>query len=127
MNQQFYRNMALWVVILVMILLLVTMLRQGQTAPPELAYSEFLEKVEIEQVESVTIEENHIHGRLTDGSDFGTYTPAVTDELLALLQERNVRISARPKPGGRPFVRTTRNPLSHLPRPAPQIPSTRAK
>ena len=42
MNQQIYKNMALWVVILVMILMLVTMLRQGQTAPPELAYSEFL-------------------------------------------------------------------------------------
>ena len=38
-----------------------------------------------------------------------------------------IRISARLKPGRRPFVRTTRNPLSHLPRPAPQNPSAIAK
>ncbi len=34
MNQQFYKNMALWVVILVVMLLLFTMLRQEHDAPP---------------------------------------------------------------------------------------------
>ena len=50
MNTQ-YRNMALWVVILVMIILLATMLRQGQQAVPPLAYSEFLKMVDASQVE----------------------------------------------------------------------------
>jgi cell division protease FtsH len=99
-NQHFYKNMALWVVILVMILLLVTMLRQGQTTAPELAYSEFLAKVESGQIEAVTIEENHIRGRETTGGDFSTYTPAVTQELIALLRTQQVEISARPKPEG---------------------------
>ena len=63
-NQQFYKNMALWVVILVMILLLVTMLRQGETPPPELAYSDFLTRVEAGEVQSVLIEEGHISGQL---------------------------------------------------------------
>ena len=66
MNQQFYKNMALWVVILVMILLLVTMLRQGETAPPDIAYSEFLHKLDRGELEHVTIEEGHIQGRTTD-------------------------------------------------------------
>jgi cell division protease FtsH len=100
-NQQFYKNMALWVVILVMILLLVTMLRQGQEAPrDELAYSDFLGKIELEQLESVTIEENQITGRLTDGSDFETYAPAITEDLLAALAAKNVVVTARPKPEG---------------------------
>jgi cell division protease FtsH len=99
-NQQLYRNMALWVVILVMILMLVTMLRQGQTPPPELAYSEFLERVESQQVESVVIEEGAIHGNLTDGTSFSTYAPAITDSLLAQLNEKVPRVEARPKPEG---------------------------
>ncbi len=48
--------MALWVVILVMILLLVTMLRQGEQPPPEKDYSEFLTMVEHDQVRKVVIE-----------------------------------------------------------------------
>jgi len=100
LNQQFYKNMALWVVILVMILLLVTMLRQTQTQPPELAYSEFLENVEAGRVESVTIEEGHIRGVLTDGSPFSTYAPAVTEDLLATLRANTQKIEARPKPEG---------------------------
>ena len=56
MNQQLYKNMALWVVILVMILLLVTMLRETQTETPPLPYSEFLAKIETGEIESVEIE-----------------------------------------------------------------------
>jgi cell division protease FtsH len=99
-NQQFYRNMALWVVILVMILLLVTMLRQNQTEPPQLAYSDFLAKIETESIESVEIEEGNISGRLTDGTSFRTYSPVVSEELITSLHEKNVEIMARPKPEG---------------------------
>ena len=82
MNQQFYRNMALWVVILVMVLLLVTMLRQGQTTPPDIAYSEFHAKIDLGEIESVTIEEGHVTGRYTTGAEFQTYLPVVTEDLL---------------------------------------------
>ena len=100
MNQQFYKNMALWVVILVMILLLVTMLRQGEAPPPELAYSDFLGRVEAGDVQSVLIEEGHISGQLSDGSDFSTFAPTVGEELLAKLRAQNIEIRAQPKPEG---------------------------
>jgi len=99
-NQQFYRNMALWVVILVMILLLVTMLRQTQTEVPQLAYSDFLEKIENESIEGVEIEEGNITGRLTDGTSFRTFAPVVSDELVSELYAKNIEIVARPKPEG---------------------------
>jgi cell division protease FtsH len=99
-NQQFYRNMALWVVILVMILLLVTMLRQNQAEPPQLAYSEFLAKIENESIESIEIEEGNITGRLTDGTNFRTFAPVVSEELVTKLHQKNVEIVARPKPEG---------------------------
>ncbi len=97
MNTQ-YRNMALWVVILVMILLLVTMLRQSQQTVPPIAYSDFLEKVEADEVEQVTIEENLITGRQADGSEFTTYAPAITEGLLSQLHAKVATVEARPKP-----------------------------
>ena len=100
MNQQFYRNMALWVVILVMVLLLVTMLRQGGTTPPDIAYSEFLEKIDLGEIKSVTIEEGYVTGRYTTDTEFRTYVPAVTEDLLNKLQTQRVEIVARPKPEG---------------------------
>ncbi len=96
MTQQFYKNMALWVVILLMILLLVTMLRQSQTAPAEVPFSKFLAQVEAGEVAAVTIEEGHIEGRLGSGAPFTSYAPAVTDKLLDSLASKNVEVTARP-------------------------------
>jgi cell division protease FtsH len=100
-NQQFYKNMALWVVILVMILMLVTMLRQTQPETPPLPYSEFLAKIETGEIESVEIEEGgNITGGYTNGGEFTTFTPVVDGELLAQLKAQNVKIEARPKEEG---------------------------
>ncbi|HKE13123.1 MAG TPA: ATP-dependent zinc metalloprotease FtsH [Myxococcota bacterium] len=96
MNQQFYKNMALWVVILLMVLMLVTMLRQNQPSTTEIPYSEFLSRVDSGDVESVVIEENHITGRMKSAGDFATYAPTVTEGLLTQLKEKNVQIAARP-------------------------------
>ena len=92
--------MALWVVILVVILLLVTMLNQDETAPPQLAYSEFLTNVEDSSVESVVIEEGAIKGKLNDGTEFTSYAPVVTQELITLLREHDVQFEAKPKDEG---------------------------
>src|SRR5215469_16398462 len=97
-TQQFYKNMALWVVILLMILLLVTMLRQSQTAPAEEPFSKFMAQVEASEVTSVTIEEGHIEGYLGTGEPFATYAPPsmVDGKLLETLHAKNVEVSARP-------------------------------
>jgi len=97
LNQQFYKNMALWVVILVMILLLVTMLRQGEEPPPEKTFSEFLAMIEAGQVQSIVIEENHIRGESSDG-DFTTYAPALDPEFVNGLHGRGIDVKAQPKP-----------------------------
>jgi cell division protease FtsH len=96
-NQQFYKNMALWVVLLLMILLLVTVLRQGQAAPAEISFTEFLAKLDSDQVESVTMEEGHLTGEYRDGTDFATYVPPIYDTLVPRLEEKGIEITARPK------------------------------
>jgi cell division protease FtsH len=99
-NQQLYKNMALWVVILVMILLLVTMLRQTEVEAPPLPYSEFLAKIETGEIESVKIEEGNIEGLFTNGGRFTTFAPVVTEELLQQLYTQHVQIEAQPKEEG---------------------------
>jgi len=96
-NQQFYKNMALWVVLLLMILLLVTVLRQGEEPPAEISFTEFLTKIEDDQIESVTMEEGHVTGRYRDGNDFATFVPPIYDTLLPRLEERGIEVTARPK------------------------------
>jgi cell division protease FtsH len=92
--------MFLWVVILMLVVMLVMMLRSTQEAVPPLAYSEFLEKVELQEIEKVTIEENQITGKLTNGKEFNTYAPAITEGLVATLNEKVGKVDARPKPEG---------------------------
>jgi cell division protease FtsH len=99
-NQQVYRNMFLWVVILMLVVMLVMMLRSTQEAVPPLAYSDFLERVENQEVEEVTIEENQITGKDTNGKEFNTYAPAITEGLVATLNEKVPKVDARPKPEG---------------------------
>jgi len=99
-NQQFYKNMALWVVILVGMLMLFTMLRQEQETPPDLAYSDFVIAVEDGQIEKVTIEEGSISGVQIDGREFTTYAPTISQDLLALLKEKQVNVKAQPKDEG---------------------------
>ena len=96
MNQQIYRNLAVWVVLLVMLVVLVTMLRQGHPTPSELSFSDLEARVEAGEVQKVTIEDLQITGRLTDGSDFQTYAPVITPDFLQLLKGRGVEIAARP-------------------------------
>jgi cell division protease FtsH len=101
-NQQFYKNLALWVVILVVMLLLFTTLKQNDAAPPNVAFSEFMDSVATGEVESVTIEEGNIAGKYADGRKFTTYTAptAVTNEFLADFKERGIRVEMKPRDEG---------------------------
>ncbi len=101
MNQQLYKNMALWVVILVVMLLLVTMLRQDQEAPPDLAYSDFITAVRDGQIDEVTIEEGVVDGKMVDGSDFTSYVPPETmGELVPLFEDKGIKANFQPKDEG---------------------------
>jgi len=101
-NQQFYKNLALWVVILVVMLLLFTTLKQNETIPPQIVLSEFMQLVETGQVESVTIEEGNIAGKYADGRKFTTYAPptSIDNEFLTSLQERGISTEIKPRDEG---------------------------
>jgi cell division protease FtsH len=104
MNQQFYKNMAVWVVLLLMMILLVTVLRQGQEAPRELTYSQLLEQLQAGKVRELILEEGTISGRLEDGdAAFSSYVPELLygefAGTLRTLHETHpeIPITTRPK------------------------------
>ncbi len=104
MNQQFYKNMAVWVVLLLMMILLVTVLRQGQQAPRELSYSQLLETLQEGKVRELVLEEGNVSGRLQDGdAAFTSYVPELLyGEFAGTLRSLNeshpeIPITTRPK------------------------------
>ena len=97
MNKQLYRNVGIGVAILAAISLLVFTAEPDSTTPSEIAFSDFLARIDEQQVEEVTIEEGEIHGRLADGEEFTTYAPVIADALIADLYDRGIAIRAQPK------------------------------
>ena len=92
----FYKNLALWMVIGLVVVLLFNVfggLQDKGTFEPN--YSDFLRNVEVGRVESVTIRGNLVTGKLKDGGEFRTYVVDSPDFIKAL-RDKGVRISVKP-------------------------------
>ncbi len=89
------KNIALWLVISLVFVMMYHLFSQPKVAQTEIIYSEFLNNVEKSQVSEVTIQGENITGKLTNNTNFKTYAPKDAG-IVALLKEKGVRISARP-------------------------------
>ena len=93
----FGRNLALWVIIGFLLILLFNLFQgpTGQGPTDNLAFSDFVSEVERGQVRDVTIQGNQINGHYSDGRQFSTYAPD-DPNLVSVLTQNGVRISAGP-------------------------------
>ncbi|MFQ5989029.1 MAG: ATP-dependent zinc metalloprotease FtsH [Candidatus Methylomirabilales bacterium] len=89
------KNLALWLVIGLSMILLFNIFNQGQPVKKELIFSEFIELVDRGEVDEVTLKGSDIQGRLKDGTLFRTYA-AEDPELVPTLRKQGVRIAAKP-------------------------------
>jgi cell division protease FtsH len=92
----FYKNLALWMVIGLVVVLLFNVfggLSEKTTFEPN--YSDFLKNVDAGLVQSVTIRGNLVTGKLKDGGEFRTYV-VESQDFLKQLRDKNVKISVRP-------------------------------
>jgi cell division protease FtsH len=93
---QFYKNLALWLVISLVMILLFNMMTQPERDPEGISYTAFLSYIEDRRVDEVTIQGNHISGRFLDGTQFQTYAPN-DPGLIDQLREQGVIIQAKPE------------------------------
>ncbi|AAW61431.1 MULTISPECIES: ATP-dependent zinc metalloprotease FtsH [Gluconobacter] len=95
------RNVAIWVVIIVVGMAVLTAFQPGggQHAAQQIAYSDFIHDVDQHQVRSVVIQEQNVSGTLTNGTSFETYAP-LDPSLPARLTAANVEVTAKPMESG---------------------------
>lgn len=89
------KNIALWLVISLVFVMIYHLFNQPKTTQMEVIYSDFLSYVDKAQVTEVTIQGDNISGRLNTGKAFKTYAPKDAG-VITLLKEKGVRISAKP-------------------------------
>ena len=91
---QFYKNLALWLVIGLIMIALFNLFSQPKIHK-SLVYSDFLNMVEEGQITAARIQGDSITGILAEGTPFQTYTPK-DPELIKNLRGKNVRIDVAP-------------------------------
>src|SRR5262249_5166120 len=98
MVNQFSRNVALWLVLGLMFLLLFNLFNKQQAKEPEIVFSDFVAAAEKGDVTEVTIQGRNIRGKYHNGERFKTYAPEDPD-LVKLLRDKGVKIAAKPEEG----------------------------
>jgi cell division protease FtsH len=91
----FYKNLALWLVISLMMILLFNLFNQSRIQDSEISYTEFMARVEKGNVAGVVIQGQEISGTQVDGARFKTFAPDDAD-LINILRSRGVTIKAKP-------------------------------
>ena len=92
----FYKNLVLWMVIIVMTLLLFRVITQPSVHDAKIDYSQLIEHLNKGNVAEVTIQDQSIEGKFKNGDPFKTFFPADA-EITKKLEAKNVRIVAEPK------------------------------
>ncbi len=90
------KGLFVWLLIGVLMILLFNLLNTPKPAIENIIFSDFMQKVQTGDVASVEIKQNSITGKLKDGKDFKTYAPPQYGQLVDTLEQKNVRIAAKP-------------------------------
>jgi cell division protease FtsH len=91
----FYKNLALWLVIGLMAVMLFRLFNQADKAASPVGYSEFLSMVDSGSVTQVVVQGNNLTGSSAQGQ-VKTYTPTDPD-LITYLRSKGVKITAKPE------------------------------
>ena len=92
----FYKNLSMWLVIGLTMILLFNLFNKPQLQHVDISYSDFVNSVESGAISKVTIEGDQITGALRGGNDFKTVAPD-DSELIPMLRTKGVDISVKQK------------------------------
>ncbi|WP_321495416.1 ATP-dependent zinc metalloprotease FtsH [uncultured Desulfobacter sp.] len=92
---QFYKNISLWLVIVLMMVMLYNIFNQQQGGQSDIGYSEFLSLVEDGRIQSVVIQGRDLIITDTSGAKLNSYAPEDV-HLIDILRKSGVAIKAKP-------------------------------
>jgi cell division protease FtsH len=92
----FYKNLALWIVITLMMIMLYNLFNQQHSAETKISYTEFLTMVDNGNISEVVIQGQEIFTTDVNHNRFKVYAPQDTD-LIKILRQKGVTISAKPE------------------------------
>jgi len=92
----FYKNLALWIVITLMMIMLYNLFNQQNIADTKISYTEFLVMVENERVSEVVIQGQQLFVTDLNHNRFKIYAPQDSD-LIKILRGKGVSINAKPE------------------------------
>lgn len=90
-----FKNAGLYLLILIVAISILSSLFEPASSVKEFSYSQFLNEVEKNNVNSVTISGNTVTGVLNDNQKFSTYLPD-DPELMTILRNKNINVEAKP-------------------------------
>ena len=93
---QFYKNLALWLVVGMILISLFSIFNKPLENQSEVIFSEFMDEVESGKIIEVTIQGDLISGKYATGNSFQTMTPPKDQDLVRILREKGVRIVVMP-------------------------------
>lgn len=91
----FYKNLSMWLVIGLTMILLFNLFNKPQSNMHALTYSEFIANVDNKSINRVTISGDTITGSLQDGTPFKTVYPVTDRELIPILRQAGVDITVK--------------------------------
>jgi cell division protease FtsH len=86
------RNLLFWISAGIILILAWSLLNSPSAAKKDVTFSQFMSEVEQGKVEEVTIQENQVKGKFTDGQTFKTVLPAGYTDLIKILRDNKVNI-----------------------------------
>jgi len=93
----FYKNLALWLVITIMMIMLYQLFNQQPVTQNNFNYSQFMDQVESERVSSVIIQDNELTVTDANQNQYKVYAPDDTD-LIKTLRQKGVAIEVKQPP-----------------------------
>jgi cell division protease FtsH len=91
----FYKNLSMWLVIGLTMILLFNLFNKPQGNTTTLNYSDFISQIENKAINRVNISGDTITGTTQDGKPFRTIYPRNDDELIPMLRNSGVEINVK--------------------------------
>ncbi|NOY70396.1 MAG: ATP-dependent metallopeptidase FtsH/Yme1/Tma family protein [Deltaproteobacteria bacterium] len=95
MNNSFNKNIALWIIIVLISFMVYQIFNAPKQSEKELTYSDFISNVEGGRIKGVVIEKDKLIATEVNGSHFNVYTPK-DDKLISILREKGISIKVKP-------------------------------